>query len=330
MTATHDMSADLPPAAEPDVAVLLGPCDDMRAEVYVRLAADGQARGLCIEGTLTGPECRHGVTLPMSVRLVDRGVDRDAAAVGRAILTEPSFWTPQVPGLYRLEARLVDGARTVATRERRVGLRRLGVRGRSFWLDGHRWVPRAVGCPAGGCDVDTCRSVAAAALATDPSEAWLARCDEAGVAVLARLTDEEGMPLEASAAIERLAAWSLHPAVMLAIAPQEWTSSRTRAVAAATRRIRGTLLIAQAVDGSAPPPEEIAADAVVVELDRGGSLDEGWRDGPPLPRVAMRHGGAGTIADRRDRCDLLQADLAAWGLAGTGGPLRDWAGYAVT
>lgn len=313
-----------------DVAVVLGPCDELRAEVYVRAALLSPPRArtgpLRMEGTLSGPECRRAITLPVTARVVDRGGgSAPAAALGRVVLTEPSFWTPQVPGLYRLDIRLFDGPHEMAAFTRSVGLRRLGVRGRSFWLDGHRWVPRAVGGAVEAFTVAAWRGAAAAALLVDPSAAVLARADEEGVTIIAVL------PADVSLANDRVADWSVHPSVALAVAPRGWPADTSAALAAATRNRRGTLLLARAVDGTVPPPPGPECDALVVELAAGAVPEAAWREGRTVPLVACRDDAAAAdVAAGRAACDRLQADLAAWGLATGAGRLPwDWAGYAI-
>jgi hypothetical protein len=311
-----------------DVTVVLGPCDELRAEVYVRAAvpAGGRTGPLRMEGTLSGPHCRRAITLPVTARVVDRGSGpAPDAALGRVVLTEPSFWTPQVPGLYRLDVRLLAGPHEVAAVTRSVGLRRLGVRGRSFWLDGHRWVPRAVGGAVGPLAADVWRGAAAAAVLVDPAAAVLDRADEEGMAIIAVL------PADAALAADRVADWSAHPSVALAVVPRPWPAAAAAALAAATRTRRGTLLLARAVDGAGPPPSEPGCDALVVELAAGAVPDASWRGTPAVPLVACRSDTpAVDVAAGRAACDRLQADLAAWGLAAGDARLPwDWAGYAI-
>ncbi len=329
--AGHDATAPARPhrADGVDVAVVLGPCDELRAEVYVRAAVPlgGHAGPLLMEGTLSGPQCRRALTLPVTARVVDQGSGpAPDAALGRVVLTEPSFWTPQVPGLYRLDVRLRAGPHEVAAVTRTVGLRRLGVRGRSFWLDGRRWVPRAVGGAVGAFAADAWRGAAAAAVLVDPAAAVLDRADEEGVAIIAVLPDD------AALAHDRVADWSIHPSVALAVAPRGWPAAAVAALAAATRTRRGTLLLARAVDGAAPPPAEPGCDALVVELAAGAVPDASWRGALAVPLVVCRSNAlAADVAAGRAACDRLQADLAAWGLA-AGDDARlpwDWAGYAI-
>jgi hypothetical protein len=341
------------PPALAGLELILGRCDDMRAEVFVRLPlghpplppgeerGDGAsaARPLRLAGTLTGPECRRGWTLPTTARFADRGSGppgESAAVVARAILTEPSFWTPELPGLYRLDVQLVDGdldRETVVASDRRlVGLRRSGIRGTSLWLEGRRWVPRGVVCTAAEFSPALLRQAAATAVIVDPPAALLAEADAEGVAVIAVLADATGQPLGVAAALERLTAWAWHPAVVMAVVPK---GGPVEPLATAARRRKGTILLAGVVAGAEPRPSGFdGLDAVIVELAAGAVPHAEWLGGVPLPLIAWwhdaGHGAATAIDDRRRACDRLQAALASWGIAAGDSPRSwDWAGYLI-
>lgn len=315
------------------VQVILGPCDDMRAEVFVRVprpAAAGQS--LRIAGELTGPECRRSITLPAAAVLNDLGPG-EASLLAKAVLTEPAFWTPELPNLYRLTVRLVADGEAVAEAARRVGLRRSGARGRSLWLEGRRWVPRGVTREPQSCDLAVMHDAGVAAVVVDPPEPLLAQADESGTAVIAVAEAATGRPLDADAVGDRIAAWAGHPSVVIAALPQSFIEGQVAAAAAVARRIKGTMLLAGMVAGASPPPVSVPAgiDCVLVLLEGGGLPHAAWREAaPPLPLIAWERGGAGGLAGRPD-CDRLQAALAAWGLAdGRTAQPWDWAGYVVS
>ena len=308
----------------PGITVTLGPCDDMRAEVFVRMAAPPGAAAARLEGTLVGPECRRATTLPATARLVDLGPPPGATAatlVARAVLTEPAFWTPDLPNLYRLEARIVRDEGEVTTCVSRIGLRRLGARGRSFRLDGRRWVPRGVRLDAATFDAAALRHDVATAVVMQPDEPLCGRADDEGVAVIAVVDGAAGV----DDLVGRIAAWAVHPAVMLALLPPGTPAEAAGAIAAGARGCKGTLLLGWWVDGAVPPPPVPAGiDWLAVAVGGGGEPHAAWRDAaPPVPLVAC--GGSGGRAG----CDTLQARLAAWLLAGDGRPPWDWAGYVV-
>ncbi|MEI6240642.1 MAG: hypothetical protein WCR51_09640 [Planctomycetia bacterium] len=301
--------ADVSP---PRLECVLGRADDMRAEVYVRLAGDiPRAR---ITGALTGPRCCLATTLPTTIRLGH--VPGAGRAAARAIVTEPSFWTPELPNLYELVAEATTATGVHAATRRLVGLRRLGVRGRSIWLDGHRWVPRGRSAACSGFDPSRYRAESLAAVITDPTPEACAAADAVGVAIVARFDDGH----DTETIVERVASLSQHPAVVMVVIP-----SRHVATIAACRS-RGTMLVAVDVDAREPPPAAVAAgvDCLVARIARDTAPMDAWRDhAPGVPIVAWREGNG----EGRRACDLLQAELAAWACGDGRAPTWDWAGY---
>jgi hypothetical protein len=309
----------------------------MRAEVFVRVPRPAVAvagRGtLRLEGTLLGPQCRRATTLPMTARLVDLGPPvgaedgRADVAVARAVVTEPAFWTPDLPNQYRLEATCHVGGVAVAVIKARFGLRRLGTRGRSLWLDGRRWVPRGVRTDAGFA-AETFRERATTAVIVNPDDPTCSRADADGVPLIAiPETVHGGLPPVAESTA-RIADWALHPAVTMALLPPGTTAAEAEAIATAVRKLKGTLLVGWHVDGGEPPPREVPPGiewlAVAVGPDR--SPHAAWREAAPLlPLVACGADDGGRAA-----CDALQGSLAAWGLVAGGDRVPwDWAGYVV-
>jgi hypothetical protein len=303
------------PEPAPRLEFVLGQADDMRAEAYVRLV--GGPADATIAGTLTGPRCRLATTLPTTTPL--RTLTGAGPAAARAIITEPSFWTPELPNLYELAAEARTVASVVTATRQLVGLRRLGVRGRSIWLDGRRWVPRGRATAGESFDPVRLRTASLTAVVDDPSADQCAEADAAGVPLVV-LPDPA---LDEPALAERVAMWSQHPAVVLVILEH----GRVSALAAAGLG-RGTMLVGCMADAAQPPPAElpIGSHCLVARLAPGATPAEIWRDhAPAVPIIAWREGeGHG-----RRACDHLQAELAAWACAEKSGPPWDWAGYLV-
>jgi hypothetical protein len=318
----------------PGLVVMLGPCDDMRAEVFVRVgrpaAMVSALRPLRLEGTLTGPQCRRATTLPTTARLVDLGRAGDertpaGSAVARAVLTEPAFWTPDLPNLYRLAATVRVEDEVAAVIDARVGLRRLGARGRSLRLDGRRWVPRGVRIDLGDFVANDLRGTVA--VMVNPDEAICSQADAEGVAIVAIPERADAAVPPAAMLSDRITHWANHPAIVMALLPSDTSAADAAAVAHAVRAVKGTLQLGWQVDGAAPPPDVppgIDWLAVDVGLDRRPHA--AWRAAAPMvPLVACGAGGGGRAA-----CDALQATLAAWGLEAGGERVPwDWAGYVV-
>jgi hypothetical protein len=309
---------------------VLGRCDTFRAELYLRATMPSGEPGGSLQGTLTGPECRRATTLPVTARFGPApGIGSPDTIVARVVLTEPAFWTPDLPNCYRLEATVRVAGAEVATCRQIVGLRRLGVRGRSLWLDGRRFVPRGHGGEADVIDLDVFRQAGLTAVLADPPDELLDRCDSEGVAVIAWLVNA-GRPLTAEAAGLRIAAWAAHPSVLVAILPPNMPADLAAAVLAETNKsTRGTLLIASAVDGTKPPcPPPPGADLMVLALPAERVPHPLWQtENLRLPLIACRSQTSVAAVPSRRPCDSLQADLATWATAAGRPPTWDWAGH---
>lgn len=320
---------------------LLGRADDMRAEVWLRCTPHTAAsEGAVVSGTLVGPECSTAATLPTTVQLVDQGAIEGQPALARGVCTEPGFWTPELPNLYRAEVTLRRGDEIIAAGRRMIGLRRLGVKGRSLWLDGRRYVPRGVPAPADRAGLEALVPSSAAAVVTVSDmiqlasesfatslDATLALADRIGVAVVVRIAPADGAALDPRLLQERLEGWSAHPSAFLVVLPPGPAD-----VAVAVGRRRGTMLLGLEVDGLLPPPVPVRdIDLFVVRLPEDGVPHEAWRRAPAIPLVAAIRGIDPPPADMARRaCDRLQARLAAWALPDLRDRPWDWAGYLVT
>jgi hypothetical protein len=169
------MLGDVPASNLDALELFFGEATDAEARVYARLPWNGPLDRWRVTGTLTGPECRYAKTLPATFEFHDLGPGEGLLA--EAIVTEPCFWTPELPFLYRCTVELrgagdaaegpevyssrsvvmtpheEDGSYSVASSrrsvsstlvERLIGIRRLGAVGCSLYLDGKRWVARGV------------------------------------------------------------------------------------------------------------------------------------------------------------------------------------------
>ncbi|NBV46222.1 MAG: hypothetical protein EBR86_11445 [Planctomycetia bacterium] len=314
--------------------VLLGRASEERAELLV-IDRSGKARGegVRIEGRLTGPDCRRANMLPTVIRLEPLATPAGGVAMAGAVLTEPAYWHPEVPARYRLQARLILAGCEVASCDRWVGMRRSGVRGRSLWLEGRRFVPRGVGLEAvPEAGVGDLRMLGATAWIPDPDAASCARAAAEGIVVIARVTLPP-VPAAGAALGERLTDLGGCPAVLLAVVPAAAPDGLVGDALALAGRRRGTLLVAQEVDATRPPPPDPLppVDCLVALLPRGSVPHAGWRLPPPVPVVAAWEPGGEPLppAVARADCDRLQALLAGWGQEGSARPAWDWAGYLV-
>ena len=132
--------------------VILGRADDLKADVLFQVSVPTKAETdspLELEGYLIGPRSTRASTLPVrqNIRIHSQQVDDEGTEIlGHSILTEPAFWTPNVPMLYLVKCRITSCGKEVALLSQTTGLRRLGIRNHSLWLDGHRFVLRGVTC----------------------------------------------------------------------------------------------------------------------------------------------------------------------------------------
>lgn len=313
------MNTAAAPADELSLDVILGRCDDMRAEVYVRVVGLPPVPAM-ITGTVAGPESRFAITLPATAALVDLGPSAEGtSAVARAILTEPAYWTPELPARYRLQAAVVADGRTLAACDRLVGLRRLGVRGRSLWLEGRRWVPRGGACEPGAFSPAALRESLAVAVVGAPADPLCDAADEWGVGLVAWCGDDP---------VADCLRWARHPSVMLAVLPRDMAPARGAEYARDIGPIKGTMLLGLEVEATRPPaPVPAGIEFLVVAMPESALPHPAWREVTGLPLVAMRPAG-GAVETRRQACDRLQADLAGW--RGDAPAAWDWAGYLVS
>src|SRR5262245_25880346 len=122
--------------------VFYGDLTYARAYVYARLPRAANDAGLSLVGQVRGPRCKLAATLPVTSPLVDLGPGPTLLA--QALIPDPAFWTPDLPAIYDVTVNLLRGTEIIATSNRQIGLRPLGVRGRNLFLDGKRWVLRGV------------------------------------------------------------------------------------------------------------------------------------------------------------------------------------------
>jgi hypothetical protein len=271
--------------------LFFGDASDAHARVYAQFKT-ADRDGLTLAGRLRGPTCAYAHTLQTTLHLADRGPGPSLLA--EAYVLEPSFWTPDLPHLYRAEVELSRGGEVIARAERPFGLRPLGVIGRKLMFEARRWVLRGVlANEAATSDLETWRASSAAIVIPNPSDAL---CDEAsrlGVLLVAELTAADATE------IQRLGRW---PAVGIIVLPQGAPNPGCK---------RGTnLILAERFHGTGPISAQPWAQAVVCEVRQIEQFVEqiascslaviACRPASPLASVALG----------RAACDELQRDLA--------------------
>ena len=94
----------------------------MEARVYARLRS---AEAAVLEGTIRGPFCDRGRTLPADF-LFRASTENTGSA--EALITEPCLWSPEMPHLYRVDVIAKRGDEIVAEYHEMIGLNRLAPR----------------------------------------------------------------------------------------------------------------------------------------------------------------------------------------------------------
>ncbi len=321
--------------------VILGRADDLKADVLFQMSVPNSAETeapLALEGFLTGPTSTRASTLPVRQNIQihsQQAVDEGTEILGHSILTEPAFWTPNVPMLYFVKCRITSSGREVALLSQTTGLRRLGIRNHSLWLDSHRFVLRGVTC--GNRDTTSAEQHSAspenhrtAKVLDLPAEISckadslelkldekLKTADEIGRPMIIRL-HPKSQPSTISSVICRLTS---HPSVFLTVIPKTLLPEAPK-----LSPYKGTMLFGAEMSAEIPPPElPNGIDLAIVRLSQTVP-DSSWKTPPPYPVIAWQTG----VPSQRQECDRLQALLASWRTAPKSPPSSwDWAGYLV-
>lgn len=291
----------------PDLDVFYGDLTPARAYVYARLPRPADDAGLTLVGQVRGPRCRLAHTLPVTSPLIDLGPGPTLLA--QALIPDPVFWSPDLPAIYDVTVNLLRGTEIIATAQRQIGLRSLGVRGRNLFLNGKRWVLRGVHEYATRSSAIEQWHEVQAAYATDSFQtANLSLASECGVLAIVHVAD----PCNDSH--QRIRQLATFPAAAIAIIdeplPADFRNSE----------VAPNLLFAQWIDAECRWPRQSWADLLVVDVDDPALAVEALTLGD-LPVITVRNiRPAADLPAARAACDALQRDLA---------PLGQFAGYVV-
>ena len=281
------------------------------------IPAERNSSAIRISGQLIGPVCEFSQTLPAKHQFIEfQGTDRQPASLAQAIVPDPCFWTPELPFLYRAELQLhIDGE--IATINRIVGIRRLGMRGKSLFFDGKRFVLR--GWHKGRMQNAECklflehhqeflRETWTALVVANPDDEVCEFASRRGILLVADLTEEGDSPIDS---LRRVARW---PAVVVAILADGAIISESQIAAIPN------LLLAQSVSVDQKIAMASWADLLLIETSQPERF-AGKIAGIELPVVAVRrHANLTNIEQARAECGILQSDLA---------PFGDFAGYVA-
>lgn len=289
------------------IEIILGEATDSHAHLYVRASVDAkQMSGMT--GSLVGPECRYARTLPSSYSLSPMATTTGLLA--ELVIPDPSFWTPEMPLLYRLDMQLRSTAGETHAFSRLVGIRRWGVDRATLRLDGRRTVLRGVNAGLHDLTGEQLVEAHAEQLTLIAHQPGAAICEAASRIGVALVTDLRGLD-DRSAVIRELVRASHWPAVLMALIEVSQV--------AGDQPLPTGLVMVHPLDTS---NGEMASwtDGVLVATDPPHSLPD-WLTEVDKPVLAIRRGPPDIcLATVRQACDRLQADLA---------PRFDLAGYFV-
>jgi hypothetical protein len=257
------------------------------SEVLVEL---GDVPGIEVRSfQLCGPRCERAHTLPATFQ---------ANQSGTLLVTDPCYWTPQLPFLYDVELSLQLADGTTTTWKHTVGLRRWEIDGRNLFRERRRIVLRAVAVAEFDvADLAAAVEAEMALVVLDPSEAFLQRASELGVPIVA---DLRGLS-------PSLTSYTWQPSVVLVLLDK--ATPKPHAIKTAS--------VARPACGFAA---NTWPDAITIELSNS-ERPPAWAATCEKPLIAIRRQGAyAELAEARRACDQLQADLA---------PQFNLAGYFV-
>jgi beta-galactosidase/beta-glucuronidase len=107
-----------------NIEIVVGDVTDVEARVIARYP--GAAKDVVLHGTLRGPFCEKGRTLPAEFEFRDFGNHKGVQI--ETVVPDPCMWTPEMPHLYQADVEARQGEKLVAEYHGTIGLRRLAPR----------------------------------------------------------------------------------------------------------------------------------------------------------------------------------------------------------
>lgn len=107
-----------------DIEIAVGDVTDVEAHVIARY--QGSMTGVVLHGTLRGPFCKKGRTLP--AEFVFRDLGNATGSQVETVVPDPCMWTPEMPHLYQADIEARQGEQLIAEYHGTIGLRRLAPR----------------------------------------------------------------------------------------------------------------------------------------------------------------------------------------------------------
>lgn len=276
------------------------------SEVLVEICDMSQGRIRAFQAELHGPYCERAQTLRTTFRAERCQCEEKVSHFTTLLVTDPCYWTPQLPQLYDLQLALELADGTTTEWKHTIGLRRWEIEGRNLFRERKRTVVRGV-TVADLCVENLQAAVKAevALVVRDPSKAFLQRASELGVPLV---VDLRGVYSNIS---HKLLSYAWQPAVVLALPDLRSVDFHYQPRAVKTGCV---IHAADSFD------DDSWADVIVIELNEAERPPD-WAATCQQPVIAIRCQEAyADLQQARRGCDRLQADLA---------PQFDLAGYIV-
>ncbi|MCG8583252.1 MAG: hypothetical protein MI757_00890 [Pirellulales bacterium] len=292
-----------------EVEVFFGEATDAEAAVYVYYPMrEYLPDGVDLVATVTGPTCAYARTLQASVPMRDHGPGPFSLA--EAHVPDPCFWTPEAPYLYEVSIEAVHNEATIAVEKRTLAIRRLGVDGRSFYLDAKRWVPRAVSlAEPSTATLKSFHNQSLAIVVADPDDKLCREATQRGVLLVASITADDEIELR-----KRISQLERFGAVGLVVV------SCSKNFSCEGESVGRNVVVCHEMCDNDPHAVPDWADAV---LYRVGDPQQAasFAASCERPTIAWRSiEGIQDVAEARAACDSLQRELA---------PHGDFAAYFV-
>lgn len=276
--------------------LIYGAATDSEATVYARWLGAPTDVDLSRRLTLQGPYCSLSRTLRASFVM-----RRESERLWKTTVTDPCFWSAELPARYGLKI----GDRRTSIVE--MGIRRFGGRGSDLYLNGRRWVFRAI--DTGGAPKAPWDSI---------REAMLSVIVRGEVDQLAAVASERGVMLAISTDTFEpscVMRWSRWPAVAMLILPSRVDIDRDQFKAQVPNLLLGCEVVAST--------EKLPTWADVYFASNDAKILRRVRtEAPEQPLIAVHESPEewkdATVARRS--CEQLQASLA---------PDFDLSGYVV-
>lgn len=306
-----------------------GPVTTTETVLYAQVRRPAEGGEWQLRGELYGPFNERAETLPTKLQFQDAGPGDTVLA--RVRVPDPCSWTMDLPSLYKIELELFQGDSPVARWQGVSGFRDFGVAGRSFSLNGERWVLRAARATSQETlNVETFRDQRLACFCGGESEdgineSFLRTACEQGVSLAVKLPAQI-----AAAELNRLARWPAVLAVIFpappdvldaqkAIGPDDWVTSRANVAVGCFADAEQAAALANAVSVADNEGSRRGIDFVCVSATDAQKLSESRIAIVAYQDIEDDSGAKENSTTKivgRAACDQLQAQLAPGNFAG--------------